>query len=356
MSPRSILLALLAAVTPSCKAVDCGDGTTERNGLCVAPSQTVSAAKCGPHTMLHGDICVVDPDDPVTVCDPGTTAEELDSSTGVTTCVGTGGGGCSARLACPNGTGGKQTICGQIYDFETGQPFAAPSATGAQCGTGATSGPCALGIKAYDAVAFAQSGGTGGALTTGAVYIDDCGRFRIPDVSQPAAAPVIALGVDDIAQPGPMGITNAAGVTTGAVPNGAKRDVEAFVVKPSTTAGWSGTSLATGIFALVFHGTLTGPGLAAGVTVTRNGAPGDVAHTFYFGAAAANRTTLDSNAHVTGVNGTAVYNILNPMLTDMYSGTGGLPSGCNWEPHGGVALPGLVFIQTFRPTGSTCPP
>jgi hypothetical protein len=40
----------------------------------------------------------------------------------------------------------------------------------------------------------------------------------------------------------------------------------------------------------------------------------------------------------------------------MYSGTGGLASGCNWEPHGGVALPGLVFIQTFRPTGSTCPP
>jgi hypothetical protein len=355
MYPRSILLALLAAVTPSCKAVDCGTGTTERNGLCVAPSESVSAAKCGPFTVLHGDICVVDPKFPVTVCDPGTTAEELDPGTGVTTCVGTGGGGCSTRLACPVGTGGKQTICGQIYDFETGMPYAAPSASGAQCGTGATLGPCALAIKAYDAVAFAQSGGTGGALTTGAVYIDDCGRFRIPDVSQPAAAPVIALGVDDIAQPGPTGLTNAAGVTTGAVPNGAKRDVEAFVVKPSTTAGWSGTSLATGIFALVFHGTLTGPGLAARVTVTRNGAT-DATRTLYFGAAVANRTTLDSNAHVTGVNGTALYNIMNPMLTDMYSGTGGLASGCNWEPHGGVALPGLVFIQTFRPTGATCPP
>lgn len=355
MYPRSILLALLVAVTPGCKALDCGDGTTERNGLCVAPNQTVSAAICGPHTKLAGDICIVDPDDPATKCDPGTTAEEVNPVTGVTICVGTGGGGCSARLACPNGTGGKQTICGQIYDFETGLPFAAPSATGAQCGTGATSGPCALGIKAYDAVAFAQSGGTGGALTTGAVYIDDCGRFRIPDVSQPAAAPVIALGVDDIAQPGPGGITNAAGVTTGAVVNGAKRDVEAFVVKASTAAGWSGTSLATGIFALVFHGTLTGPGLAAGITVTRNGAI-DAGHTLYFGAAVANRTALDSTAHVTGVNGTALYNITSPVLTDMYSGTGGLPSGCNWEPHGGVALQGLVFIQTFRPTGSTCPP
>lgn len=356
MYPRSVLLALLAALAPGCKTVDCGDGTTERNGLCVPPTQTVGAAKCGPFTVLHGDLCVVDPKFPVTICDPGTTAEELDPGTGVTTCVGTGAGGCSARLACPVGTGGKQTICGQIFDFETGQPFAASSATGAQCGTGATAGPCALGFKTYDAVAFAQSGGAGGALTTGAVYIDDCGRFRIPDVSQPAAAPVIALGVDDIAAPGPTGLTNAVGVTTTAIANGASRDVEAFVVKPSTTAGWSGTSLATGIFALVFHNSLAGSALAAGVTMTRNGAAGDTAHTFYFGPAAANRMTLDSNARATGVNGTALYNIVNPMLTDMYSGTGGLPSGCNWEAHGGVALPGLVFVQTFRPTGSTCPP
>jgi hypothetical protein len=355
MYPRSILLglALLAAVIPGCKTVDCGDGTTERSGLCVASSETVSAARCGALTELHGDTCV--PTFPPTTCDPSTTAEELDSTTGVTTCVGTGAGGCSARLACPVGTGGKQTICGQIYDFETGQPFAAPSATGAQCGTGVNFGPCALGIKAYDAVAFAQSMGMGGALTTGAVYIDDCGRFRIPDVSQPAAAPVIALGVDDIAAPGPTGLTNAAGVTTAAIANGASRDVEAFVVKPSTTAGWSGTSLATGIFALVFHNSIGGSALASGVGVTRNGAT-DAGHTLYFGSAAANRTALDSNAHATGVNGTALYNIMNPVLTDMYSGTGGLPSGCNWEAHGGVALPGLVFIQTFRPTGSTCPP
>jgi hypothetical protein len=354
MYPRSVLLALLAALIPGCKTVDCGDGTTERNGLCVAPSQTVSAARCGMLTELHGDTCV--PKFPPTTCDPMTTAEELDPSTGVTTCVGTGAGGCSARLACPAGTGGKQTICGQIFDFETGQAFAAPGAAGAQCGTGVAFGPCALGVKAYDAVAFAQSGGAGGALTTGAVYIDDCGRFRIPDVSQPATAPLIALGVDDIAQPGIMGLASPAGVTTGAVANSASRDVEAFVVKPSTVAGWSGPSLAAGIFALVFHGKLSGPDLAAGVIMTRNGTQGDVTHTFYFGAAAANRTTLDSNAHATGVNGTAFYTIMSPVLTDMYSGTGALPSGCNWEAHGGAAIPGVVSIQTFRPTGSTCPP
>ena len=89
--------------------------------------------------------------------------------------------------------------------------------------------------------------------------------------------------------------------------------------------------------------------------VTRNGGT-DAAHTLYFGSTAASRTTLDSNAHVTGANGTAFYNITNPALTDMYSGTGGLPGGCTWDSHAAVALPGLVFIQTFRPTGTSCTP
>lgn len=344
MHPWSILLALLAAVIPGCKSVDCGDGTTERNGFCVAPSETVSAAKCGALTELHGDTCV--PKFPPTTCDPSTTAEELDPSTGVTTCVGTGASGCSARLTCPAGTGGNQTICGQLYDFETGQLFAAPNATGAQCGTGVASGPCALGFNVSNA-ALAP-------LTTGPVYIDDCGRFRIPDVGSPGMVPLIVLAVDDIAQQGPMGLANPAGVAVAAMANGASRDVEAFVVKPSTIAGWSGPMLRNGIFALVFRGKLTGTDLASGVTVTKNGVP-DAPNTLYFGATATNRTTLDSNAHVTGANGTAFYTA-TPIATDMYSGTGALPSGCNWEGHVAAAVPGVVFIQTFRPTGSTCPP
>jgi hypothetical protein len=353
MYPRSVLLALLAALTPSCKEVDCGPGTTERNGSCVSSSATVSAARCGPFTELHGDTCI--PMFPPATCDPATTTPDTDLGTGVTTCIGTGAAGCSAKIACPVGTGGKQTICGQLYDFETGQPFAQAGATGAQCGTCATTGPCALGIKAYDAGVFAQSGGTSGALATGPVYIDDCGRFRISDVPQPGPPGAVALGVDDIAQPGVMGLASPAGVAVPAVANGASKDVEAFFIKPATIAGWSGTSLASGIFGLVYHSKLAGTELAAGVTVTRNGGP-DAAHTLYFGSGAASRTTLDSNAHVTGANGTAFYNITNPALTDMYSGTGGLPGGCTWDSHSAVALPGLVFLQTFRPTGPSCAP
>lgn len=354
MYPRSVLLALLAALTPSCKTVDCGPGTTERNGNCVAATETVSAAKCGPFTVLQGDTCVVNPMFPPTVCDPATTAEDVDRSTGVTTCIGTGVSGCSARIACPAGTGGKQTICGQIYDFETSLPFAQAGATGAQCSTGATTGPCALGVRAFDAGMITPTGG--GALATGPVYIDDCGRFRIPDVSQPGTPGLIVVGVDDIAQPGPMGLANPAGVSIAAAANGASKDVEAFLVKPATIAGWSGPSLAGGIFALVFHSKLTGTELAAGVTMTRNTVAGDAAHTFYFASGAVNRTTLDASFHVTGANGTAFYNIANPVATDMYSGTGGLPTGCVWESHLAAAIPGQVFIQAFRPTGASCTP
>jgi hypothetical protein len=352
MYPRSVLLALLAALTPSCKTVDCGSGTTERNGNCVAATETVSAARCGPFTVLQGDTCVAM--FPPTVCDPGTTAEDTDKGTGVTTCIGTGVSGCSARIACPTGTGGKQTICGQIYDFETSLPFAQAGATGAQCSTGATTGPCALGVRAFDAGMITPTGG--GALTTGPVYIDDCGRFRIPDVSQPGAPGLIVVGVDDIAQPGTMGLANPAGVSVAAAANGASKDVEAFLVKPATIAGWTGPSLAAGIFALVFHSKLTGTELAAGVTMTRNTVAGDAAHTFYFASGAVNRTTLDASFHVTGANGTAFYSIASPAPTDMYSGTGGLPTGCVWEAHLAAAVPGQVFLQTFRPTGASCTP
>ncbi|HEX2686995.1 MAG TPA: hypothetical protein VHN14_10275, partial [Kofleriaceae bacterium] len=205
MQSPSVLLVLLTASATSCNSVDCGDGTTERGGLCVPSSETVGTAQCGPFTELHGDRCA--PVLPPTVCDPATTTPDIDEM-GVTTCIGTGGGGCAARLACPPPAAGKQTICGQIYDFENDQPFAQAGATGASCAPGATTGPCSLAIKAYDAVAFAMTGG--GALTTGAVYVDDCGRYRVPDIAQPIG-PFVALAIDDAdaAKAGPLGTTNA---------------------------------------------------------------------------------------------------------------------------------------------------
>ena len=358
---RLVLLALLMALAAGCKTVDCGDGTTERNGICVPASETVGTAKCGPFTELHGDMCI--PMFPPTTCDPSTTAADTDIGTGVTTCIGTGAGGCAAKLPCPTPTDGKQTICGQIYDFETGQAFAQAGATGAQCTPGAATGPCSLGIRAFDAVAFAMNPGATLPLTTDPVYIDDCGRYKVPEVAQPAG-PFIALAIDDAAaaNAGPAGTTNAVGVATPKAPNFATKDFEGFIVRGAVAGAWGGPSLAAGIYAPVYRGHRTGFDLATGVQFTfgpMSTPPPtmtDMNRDFYFAAGATTRTTLDGAANATGANGTALVSGAN--LAEIYSGRGGIPSTCIWDIHAGAAIPGVVFIQIFRPIdfpGMTCP-
>jgi hypothetical protein len=367
MHARIALLALLLAFAASCKSVDCGDGTTERDGLCVAAGVTIGNATCGPFTQLQGTQCV--PMLPPTVCDPGSTDQEVDNM-GVTTCIGNGaGGGCSARLACAAPSNGTQTICGQIYDFETDEPFAAPDATGDECPEGITSGPCALGIRAFDAVAFANTNGMAPPLTTGPVYIDDCGRYRVSEIAQPGASPFIALGFDDRAgTPGPSGVTNAVGIATGVGPNTATRDLDGFIVRGATAAAWAGTggpSLAAGIFAPVYRPSRAGRELAAGVTFTfgQMTAPPtyptmtNMGRDYYFASGATTRMNLDPAANVTGANGTAL--VSGASLAEVYSGAGGgLPATCLWDVHAGAAVSGVVFVQIFRPMnfpGMTCP-
>lgn len=362
MHTRIVLLAsltALAALAAGCKGIDCGDGTTERNGICVPSNETVSAGKCGAFTTLQGDTCV--PMFPPTVCDPGTTAPDTDKGTGVTTCIGTGTTSCSAKVACPAPTDTRQILCGQIYDLETGLPFAAAGATGAQCAAPATSGPCSLGIRAFDAVAFVQNPGMTAPLATDPVYIDDCGRYKVAGVTQPNG-PFIALALDD-AMPGAAGTTNPVGIATLKGAGQATKDLDAFVVRGAIAAGWGGMPfLAGGIYAAVYRGHRTGTDLASGVQFTIGPAnmPAttvDATRDFYFGAATTTRTTLDGAANATGANGTALVSGTN--LGEDYSGKGGgIPATCMWETHAGAAVAGVVFVQTFRPTdipGMTCP-
>lgn len=358
MHTRLVLLALLTALAPSCKGVDCGDGTTERNGVCVPSSETVGTAKCGPFTELHGDLC--QPMLPPTVCDPATTTPDVDEM-GVTTCIGTGGGGCAARLPCPAPTDGKQTICGQLYDFENNQPFAQPGATGTPCTPGATAGPCSLGIRTYDAVAFAMNPTNPTALPNSGVYLDDCGRYRVSEITQPAS-PFIALAIDDAdpAQAGPLGTTNAVGLATLKGANVATKDFEAFIVRMATYAGWASTGgppldVNNGIYAAVFRGNRTGANLASGVTFAVNGNR-DATRDYYL-SNAANRTAVDRATMATGMNGTALFTKAT-LMNELYSGKGGIPTECIWDSHAGASIRYVIFIQIFRPTNApsmTCP-
>jgi len=360
MSNRLVLLAALAALDAGCKTVDCGEGTAERGGVCVPASETVAAATCGPFTELQGDQCA--PTMSPTVCDPASTIEVV-GELGVITCVGNGGGGCSAPLACPAPSDGKQTICGQLFDLETNAPFAAPGATGTQCTAAAATGPCALGLRAYDAVAFAMNPMTS-PLTTDPVYVDDCGRYRVAEIPVPGTG-FIALGLDDAMQ-GPAGITNATGVATAAVANTATKDLDAFVVTGATTTAWAtsgGPTIASGYYVPIYRGHRAGSDLVAGVTVTYGAmtppappALTDTNRDFYFAADATARTTLAPAANVTGVNGTALFAGAN--LGEVYSGQGVLPTECRWDIHAGASTPGVVFVQVFRPINNgpmTCP-
>lgn len=356
-------------VMASCDTVTCATGTIEKGGKCVPADIATGSAQCGPDTMLVGNQCVSS-----VMCDPDSTMPVVDPQTGMTVCKGTGGGGCGSCPAAASSSN-QQTICGQIYDFETSQPFQASGASGMKCpSTPTTSGPCALRIEPYDATAFATNPSGATPLAVSDICIDDMGRYILKDVTVPSG-PFIGIGLDDAdaANAGPMGITNTVGVALKKDPGMSTPNFEHFIVKPSTTASWSssgGGSLATGFYVPVYRSHCidtpnSGPGCTgdpsinqAGVQFTRSNMT-EPSNTFYFQAAQTTRTTIDTSATATGANGTALVN--NATLSDnlAYSGTGGITdtAHCKWDTKAGATLAGIVFIQIFRPvniTGQTC--
>jgi hypothetical protein len=290
----------------------------------------------------------------------------VDPMTGITTCVGIGGN--SGCTACPVPTSAsKQTICGQLYDFETNQPFAVVGGMGMRCPTTPTaSGPCALAITAYDAIAFGMNPATATPLTVGDVCIDDLGRYRVQDIDIPAS-PFIGLGIDDAdsANIGPAGITNVVGIAVPKLGMSATPSVEHWIVKAATTTSWEtsgGPMLANGVYAGVFRahacpmGNCTGDPLVnqSGVTFVK-----PRGNSYYFTAGETMRTTIDGTATATGANGTGLLD--NVALSDgfTFSGTGGITDtvDCRWETHAAAALPNIVFIQVYRKQnqlGKTC--
>ena len=109
---------------------------------------------------------------------------------------------------------------------------------------------------------------------------------------------------------------------------------------------------------MVFRASKTGRTTNPGVTMTRSGSPAP-ANDVYFTPAQTTRTTVDTNANVTGMNGTAL--VINASVAESlaYSGTGGLPAECQYTTHAGASLPFILFVQVLRPIdriGMTCMP
>jgi hypothetical protein len=367
----AIFLFAAAAASSGCKSIDCGPGTIERNGTCAPADETTGTATCGEGTTLDGDRCV--PILPPTKCDPATTDEVTDpNDPSITLCVGNGaGGGCTGVFNCPTPATGKQTICGQLYDAETNQPFQATGATGNPCTTATADGPCALTATPYDAIAFGMDPMNATPLANSGVTIDDCGRYRITDVAQPAS-PFIGIGFDDVnaANRGPNGVTNTTGVATPATPSLATKDLEAWIATKATTDGWEssgGPPVSGGIYVAIYRshkcdstGTCTGDKFAgqSGVTITLMGStlPNN---DYYFTAAETGRTTIDGAASATGMNGTGLLTGASVGDGLNYSGTGGITdtTNCKWETHAAASLANIVFFQIYRPmnqVGHTC--
>jgi hypothetical protein len=360
----TIFLFVLAAAASGCKSVDCGPGTIERGGTCAPADETTGNAACGSGTMLDGDRCV--PIYAPTTCDPSSTTAQPDpNDPGVTICYGTGGGGCGTPLNCPAPAPGKQTICGQLYDITNNSKFQqmSPAPTGAKCDGTMTEGPCALAVNAFDALMYGMDPTMAVPLGVGSTYIDDCGRFKLTDVSQPSS-PYIGLGFDDASPSnmGPNGVTNTTGVAVNAQSGAVTDDVEAWVVPKATSDMWTasgGPPVSGGIYVGIFrthkcdsNGTCTGDKFAnqAGVTMTKFGQPVPN-NDYYFMAAETGHTMIDPNATATGSNGTGLET--GASVTDglKYSGTGGISdtTDCTWEAHAAASLANIVFFQVYRP-------
>ncbi|MBL9019131.1 MAG: hypothetical protein JNL83_33390 [Myxococcales bacterium] len=358
----SLFAASLGLALTGCKELECAEGTVEADGMCKPSNGMFSNAMCGPFTVLQGDKCV--PMFPPTECDPTTTEVDVDPATGVTTCIGTGGGGCASPLPCPAPSAGKQTICGQLYNLEDNEKYAqmTPAPSGAKCTPGgATDGPCALSITAYDAIQFGTNPMTAVPLAVGDVYLDDCGRYRVTDITPPAG-PFVGLGIDDFTtgNRGPAGVTNTVGVAIPKQISMATKDFEAWIAKKSTTDMWTssgGPPISGGYYVNIFRARHEGLENQAGVTATKGGQP-NTANDYYFAPAETARRTIMAGASVTGANGTAI--ITNAAVSEgpAYAGSGQIPAECIWEAHAGASIPNIVFVQLFRPgnaIGQTCP-
>jgi hypothetical protein len=363
MRNKLILIPLLAALgtNVSCVQTECGDGTIERDGVCVASDINNDKPICGPFTELHGDRC--EPVYAPTQCDPQTSEPNVDPITGITTCVGTGtGGGCGAPISCPAPGGTKMTICGQIYDFETRDAKFSSEATGTRCDNMAptSTGPCSLTMLAFDALKYGARQDDPAANVTPSsdnLYIDDCGRFKVSNIETNGTGPFIGVGFTEAGKLpqrplDQLTVTATTGFAVSKKVGGTQERQEGFIVKPSTITSWQnngGPPLSGGIYVGLFRKTKTGTEPQPGVKFTKNPVGLIPSQDYYFKAAELTSSTIDTNQMATGANGNGLLTGTSVGDQLAYSGTGGITSAhCTWENHAAANLANIVFFQIYR--------
>ena len=356
LSLTSVVMLVPAASQFACQTIECGEGSIERDGVCVPAEDGTDSVNCGPGTIV-GASGLCEPELESTVCDPETTVAILDPETGVTTCYGTATG-CGTRLACGTADPGRVSVCGQLYDLATDAPIQVDGTLSRRCDDpeAIQEGPCLLDIKFYDALQFAANPNTT-PLTYDELFVDECGRFKATNIVRPSLG-FLGIGIDD--ETGAPDTYRRTGTAFPVSSGQARNGEEVYVVETSDEQAWSSQAGLTagngffeqGAFMVVYY---DGDTPVEGVTITEAGNT-EPANDFYFSdTSATTRTMIDPDLTATGINGAGIKTMSS--LAE-HSGTGGERDGCTWSTAQGAAIPTVIFFTTRHleiTAGMECP-
>lgn len=261
---------------------------------------------------------------------------------------------CATPLPCTLPRVGRLTVCGAIADLETDAPIVS-AGPAAACGA-SDGGPCALRVRFFDALEYAQGATTAVPKEPSALLVDTCGRFRATDVTE------MSFGFAAVEVADPEGASAAHVPTIIAIANADAQGGAthlAYATRLATAARWTTaagetTPLAqTGVLAMVFR--YRGAPVA-GVR-PRNSSTTDIIDARYFADAGPARTTIAIGATATGPNGTTLVTGAGPTPAG-YDAVGAEPVACVWRQGLAARIPGAVMVDArvpTRPDGTACP-
>ncbi len=343
------LVALSPLVTSCFDSLICGPGTIEEGGECVTADSSKDPAACGRGTYFDSEsqTCVSD-SEPV-ICDDETTTPV--NQDGVIVCTGSASRDCSSPPVCPEATPGNVTVCGQLVDVETGDPIQLDGTSAGECDPDnpAASGPCAMELNFYDALAFANNPQGAVPLAYESFSLDECGRFVAENVDGNVTLGFMGAGVDDHPDSGNSDYV-LAGVAFGTASGQKIADVKLYAVRTSTDQGWTTsagdpfggmTFSEYGAYLAIFQ---HGEDRVTGVQITTDDSPRPNDSYYFSDIDPTTISTVDEALTETGVNGAGLL-VNNEVLSD-FSGTGGEVMNCAWPTDLAAAIPGLIFAQT----------
>lgn len=247
---------------------------------------------------------------------------------------------CAIPLACPPASPGRASLCGRIFDVETGAPVgsAEPSQV---CTSTAQGGACLFQMTPYSALDFAQDQGIPPQVYE-SLEIDTCGRYRLVDVVVPSLG-YLGLLVDDAS--GAADVTRPTGVALQVISREVREDFGAYAVRVTTDQTWTSTAGLSGdtfaergaIFARFTHAGAPAPD----VRITEAGAVVSAEDFYFDDADPAISSSVAPGQDRTGPNGAAL-KILSGLSE--HSGTGGEVDGCRWQAELATVVRGVVFV------------